>query len=89
MKIEVKARKKHGCDTCSLAINIGDIYELTQLRLPRYAEDGETQIGVCYLKFKSCPSCVDQAKKEAAEWEAFTKTKEYKYQESMWEHRYP
>jgi hypothetical protein len=39
--------------------------------------------------FKTCNNCNQKKEQLAAEIEKIKQSEEYKYQESMWEHRYP
>lgn len=84
-----KARKNYNCDSCDFQIKKGETYESSSVRVPVYGEDGETQTGIEFLRWKSCSSCIEQAEKEKKEWEEFAKTEEFEYQESMIEHKYP
>jgi len=61
----VTARKSHTCDTCSKEIKKGQKYEIQQHRVPRfdvfdpYTGSYEKQVGVEFLTYKSCISCLD------------------------------
>lgn len=89
MQNKIKAKKQHLCNSCETLIKAGDIYELTKLKVPKYAQDAETQIGIEFLTFKSCISCCEKIEKEKAAWLNLIQTDEYQYQQSTFEHKYP
>jgi hypothetical protein len=89
MQKKLKSKKEYLCDSCASNIKKGDIYELTKLKLPRYALDSEIQIGLEYATFRSCISCVERVEKAKLEWIELEKTDEYQYQQSILEHKYP
>ncbi len=89
MKFRRKARKIYKCDTCEGNIEKGEIYEDTRLRLPKFDEGGIDQIGIEYVLFKMCKSCIDKTEQEQKERGEFMESDEYKRGEAMWEHRYP
>lgn len=53
-----KARKIHTCYTCREEIQIGEIYEHIQERLPVYDENDDNQISIEYVQYKTCATCV-------------------------------
>ena len=74
MEKKVKARKIHICDVCEKTIEIGCFYIRHKRRVPSF--EYETQTGIEYLSLSICCNC-------------HSEIEEYKYIDSMEEHRYP
>ena len=88
MKKIVKARKQHECCSCDKPILIGQQYELVKCKCPRF-DDDDKQVGIEFMSFKTCSTCVSEQEKESEELAIFIQSKEYKDSVAWEEHRYP
>jgi hypothetical protein len=90
MKIKrTRANKVHVCDTCEEDILPGEFYHLFETRLPRIGEFSDDQVGVKFIRIKTCNTCREEELDEQAAYEELCQTEEFLHVEAHWEHRYP